>query len=216
MMEDQIGDLTTFLKGMQAWIDGQHDTVKKTLEVNTAALQDLSMWKPKVQADVEKLQTDVRELSNKLEHLSLKHEELTNTAYKVFDERHLDLSGHAGSHLDGGSGGNPIGLGARSDEHGHWGLGNGVVTTFVPSPVTGAKPSRNLSPVASTPGSSTVPTATPFQFNHAIPPVDFPEFDGSCPKLWIRNCESYFDVYSVPDNIKSKLASMRLVGNAAF
>jgi Tfp pilus assembly PilM family ATPase len=75
-MEDQIGDLTTFLKGTQARVDGQHDTVRKTLEANTVGLHDLSVWKPKVQADVEKLQTDIRELSNKLEHLSLKHEEL--------------------------------------------------------------------------------------------------------------------------------------------
>jgi hypothetical protein len=130
-----------------------------------------------------------------------------NPAYKVFDAQHLNLSGHAAAHLAGGSDNTPTGLDARGDEHGHRGLGNGVITTFVPTPVTGAKPSLNLSSVAYTPGSSTVTIATPFQFNHATPPVDFREFDGSCPKLWIRNCESYFDVYSVLDNVKSKLAS---------
>ena len=54
-MEGQISDLTVFLKGMQARIDDQHDAVKKTLEANTAVLQDLSVWKPKVQADADEL-----------------------------------------------------------------------------------------------------------------------------------------------------------------
>jgi hypothetical protein len=36
-MQDQIGNITTFLKGIQAWID-QHDIVKKTLEANTSVL----------------------------------------------------------------------------------------------------------------------------------------------------------------------------------
>lgn len=126
----------------------------------------------------------------------------------MFNEQHLNLSGHVATHLVGGSDSTPTGLDACGDEHGHLDLGNGVVTTFVPTPVTGVKPSLIFSPVAYTLGSSAVTAATPL--------VDFPEFDGSCPKLWIRNCESYFDVYSVPDNVKSKLASMRLVGNAAF
>jgi hypothetical protein len=37
-MEDQIGDFGAFLKGMQTWMDEQHQAVKKTLEANTAIL----------------------------------------------------------------------------------------------------------------------------------------------------------------------------------
>jgi hypothetical protein len=47
-MEDQIGDFGAFLKEMQARMDEQHQAVKKTLEANTAVLQELSGWKPKV------------------------------------------------------------------------------------------------------------------------------------------------------------------------
>jgi hypothetical protein len=36
-------------------MDHQHETLKKTLDVNTTALMDLSNWKPKVQAEVEEL-----------------------------------------------------------------------------------------------------------------------------------------------------------------
>lgn len=46
--------------------------------------------------------------------------------------------------------------------------------------------------------------------------MDFPDFDGTSPKLWIKNCESYFDVYTVPNYLRSKIALMHLTGNAAF
>lgn len=55
-----------------------------------------------------------------------------------------------------------------------------------------------------------------FQLNHAIPPVEFPDFDGSSPELWIKNCEDYFDLYSMHESRKSKIASMHLTSNAAF
>jgi hypothetical protein len=54
------------------------------------------------------------------------------------------------------------------------------------------------------------------QWSHALPQVEFPDFDGSVPKLWIKNCESYFDVYAVPEYVWVKIASMHLTGNAAF
>jgi len=41
-MEDQIGDLRTFLEGMQSWMDQQHNSLKAALEANTSVLQDLS------------------------------------------------------------------------------------------------------------------------------------------------------------------------------
>lgn len=84
-MEGQIGNLTAFLKGMQARIDDQHAAVKKTLEANTSVLLELSTWKPKVQADVKELQSSVHNLYEKIEHLSSKQEEMVNPAYKVFD-----------------------------------------------------------------------------------------------------------------------------------
>lgn len=36
------------------------------------------------------------------------------------------------------------------------------------------------------------------------------------PKLWLKHCESYFDIYVVPPNMWVKLAIMNFVGFAAF
>lgn len=32
----------------------------------------------------------------------------------------------------------------------------------------------------------------------AIPQFDFPKFDGTSPKLWIKQCDTYFDLYHFP------------------
>lgn len=66
-MEGEIGDLTAFLKGMQARMDMQHETLKKTLDNNASVLLDLSNWKPQVQAEVEELQSGIRGLRTKVE-----------------------------------------------------------------------------------------------------------------------------------------------------
>lgn len=42
--------------------------------------------------------------------------------------------------------------------------------------------------------------------NHPLPLMDFPEFDGSGPKVWVRNAENYFEMYFVPEHFKSGLA----------
>jgi hypothetical protein len=73
--------------------------MKKVLEVNTSVLQELTGWKPKVQADVEELQSSVCDLCTKVDHLAVKWEEVTNSAYKVFDTEHLNLAGSASTDL---------------------------------------------------------------------------------------------------------------------
>jgi hypothetical protein len=94
----------------------------------------------------------------------------------------------------------------------HQGFGLGFLAPFVPTQVTGAKDSDTFSPIP-----ITWPVdASQYHLNHAIPPVDFPNFDGTAPKLWIKNCENFFDLYDVLEYRKSKLASMHLISNAAF
>ena len=46
--------------------------------------------------------------------------------------------------------------------------------------------------------------------------ADFPRFNGSNPKIWVKKCESYFDVYAVPTEYWVKLATMNFGGSAAF
>lgn len=117
-----------------------------------------------------------------MEELSLK-QQVINT-HKVFDTEHLDLTGSAAplpTNKPQGVPHRPLGHGDAQD---HRGSVNGVVTTFIPTPVTGAKNSNDLSPVPFTMcGAYPVDTGQ-MQFNHAVPPVDFPDFDGSSPKLF--------------------------------
>jgi hypothetical protein len=139
-------------------------------------------------------------------------------AHKVFDVEHLDFTESATANL----GGKLFGTKSRSlghgDAHDHWGTGNGVVTTLVPTLVISAGTSNPIPPISyALPLSTPYPVdATQLQLNHVIPPVDFPDFDGSSPKLWIRNCENYFELYAVPDFHKIRIASMHFVSNAAF
>ena len=49
----------------------------------------------------------------------------------------------------------------------------------------------------------------------AIPQFEFPKFDSKNPKLWQKQCESYFDVYAIHPNMWVKLGIMNFVGSAA-
>lgn len=61
----------------------------------------------------------------------------------------------------------------------------------------------------------TVPNSHRSHFG-STPKMDFPKFDGGEYQVWIDNCELYFDIYSVPEMMKVKFASLNCVGNAAL
>jgi hypothetical protein len=49
-----------------------------------------------------------------------------------------------------------------------------------------------------------------------IPPMNFPVFDGSNPKLWKNRCETYFEYYVVSVEMWIRLAIMHFEGSALF
>lgn len=61
-MEGKITNISAFLKGMQDKLDHQHDSLKHSLDSTTAAISDLSSWKPQVQAEVQELQIGMCDL----------------------------------------------------------------------------------------------------------------------------------------------------------
>lgn len=89
------------------------------------------------------------------------------------------------------------------------GLGHGVVTTNVPTPVKGAY---------TTPPTYALNAESQLycDMTKAIPQFEFPKFDGKYLKLWKKQCESYFDVYAIHPNMWVKLAIMNFTGSAAF
>lgn len=44
--------------------------------------------------------------------------------------------------------------------------------------------------------------------------MDFPYFDGNNPRSWIRKCERYFSIFSIPEMQKVELATMYVNGKA--
>nr|CAD1820185.1 unnamed protein product [Ananas comosus var. bracteatus] len=46
--------------------------------------------------------------------------------------------------------------------------------------------------------------------------LSFPDFNGTDPKGWLRNCEQYFDRYQVPEQQWIGIASMHIEGDARF
>lgn len=49
-----------------------------------------------------------------------------------------------------------------------------------------------------------------------LPKLDFPKFDGSNPRLWVKQCETFFDVYAIAPRLWVRYASMNLIGSAAL
>ncbi|XP_074271624.1 uncharacterized protein LOC141595557 [Silene latifolia] len=46
------------------------------------------------------------------------------------------------------------------------------------------------------------------------PKVDFPSFDGTNPRIWMKKCLKYFNLCKIPDNQRVDLASMYMTGRA--
>ena len=44
----------------------------------------------------------------------------------------------------------------------------------------------------------------------------FPQFDGSNPNLWIKHCETFFDVCDVDPHLWVRISTMHLTGSAAL
>jgi hypothetical protein len=41
-----------------------------------------------------------------------------------------------------------------------------------------------------------------------LPKMNFPQFDGENPKLWLTRCEDYFELYDLDPTVKVRFASM--------
>lgn len=48
-----------------------------------------------------------------------------------------------------------------------------------------------------------------------LPKLNFPTFDGENPKLWLKNCEDYFELYSVEPCVWIKVSTMHFQPTSA-
>ena len=51
--------------------------------------------------------------------------------------------------------------------------------------------------------------------SQAMPKMQFPKFDGTDPKIWKDNCQSYFELYQLPEGMWITTAHLHFEGNAA-
>jgi hypothetical protein len=199
-MESQLGELTNMLKELQA----QNSSIQRTLNDNLAVIQDVGVWRPKIDAKVDALHQSVTDLQQKVDLLASQP-----SVPHIFHGEPSDLTKSTTTHQSVASSEDPqLPMGAGVDMSNR-GNGNGVVTTFVPTPVKGA----HTFPQTSVPHAD---SQLYFDMNKAMPQFDFPKFDGKHPKLWKKQCESYFDVYAIHPTMWVKLAIMNFTGSAAF
>jgi hypothetical protein len=51
--------------------------------------------------------------------------------------------------------------------------------------------------------------------SQAMPKMQYPKFDGQNPKIWKDNCQSYFELYQLPEGMWITAAHIHFEGNAA-
>jgi len=70
------------------------------------------------------------------------------------------------------------------------------------------EPSRKRKPTSKFDRTTSLPT-------QSMPKMQFPKFDGANPKVWRDNCESYFELYQLPEGMWITAAHLHFEGNAA-
>jgi hypothetical protein len=169
-METQLNELTQMMKALQA----QNSMIQRTLNDNLATLHDVGVWRPKIDAKVDEMHQWITVLQQKVDSLA-SHPPASNAAMCDFDTEAINLTKSAAPHSTVTSPAISLPIGA-GDETSNRGIGHGVVTTLVPTPVKGANTIAHPSVVQ-------FESQMPFDFSKVIPQLDFPKFDGKNPKL---------------------------------
>lgn len=108
--------------------------------------------------------------------------------------------------------------GHRFAQH-HRGRASGMVTTLIPTP---GKGKFEVTPVSmnslgnfDSGGGKFDGDPDERQYNHRVPKLDFPKFDGSDPQDWRMRCEHYFDVNNTYPGLWVRVATIYFIGRAA-
>lgn len=172
-------------------------------------------WKPQLEDKVTNLQNSMFLLEKKMD---LFVHELPNSKQKMKSEEEIEIEALTPAHLGVTVKTGAPGQSGHREAILHRGFGTGVVTTLVPTPVTGANRFQSSSSYSPSGTDTMIPALQPRScaYNYAMPQMEFPKFDGSNPKIWIKKCETFFDIYAVVPEHKVKLAVMNFSGSADF
>ena len=166
------------------------------------------------------MENKVTDLQNSIYDLKKKVDlfihQLLNPQKQADEKQNIEVSSpvHLGVAASAGTSGKIV----HGNDHQHQSVGAGVVTILVPPPVTGARHPQNLSPVPFIGFGSKFATPGSFRatFGNDVPHLEFPRFDNTNPKIWVKRCETYFDVYEVLEFYRVKLATMNFTGSVDF
>lgn len=208
-MEQNVADMMAMLKEMQSdRVAGRQaiESMQKSLEANTVAMRDLALWKPQVDARVGDLQAGFHEIRGKVDQLFSKLDRVS----EPHSPETVDPTKPATADLVAPFTKAASGASGHGSPFEHRGFGYRVDPTREPSPVTGAKIATDSFTQFAANDCSGVNWST------LLPQLDFPAFDGTCPKIWKKKCENFFEIYAVPKFWWVKLAVMYFKGSATF
>jgi hypothetical protein len=61
-----------------------------------------------------------------------------------------------------------------------------------------------------------VSTVAAYPSHKHLPKLDFPKFNGDNSEIWAKKCEVYFDVFSVPESLRTRYATVNFIDRAAL
>jgi hypothetical protein len=189
--------------------------------------EEIEAWKPELDNRVNDLEKAVNHLGDRVEKLFSDRGKSSSLTEEVIDPsthfapasskaRATMVLGSA--HLEPTPIGVTSGPSGHREEPNHRSDGFGVVyTTLDPPSITGAMNHTNPPRIKfeyddfASDGQHTKPL-----HNLAMSDIPFPKFDGTNPKLWIKNYETFFDVYEVCPHLWIHYSTMHLTGSAAL
>ncbi|WVZ95116.1 hypothetical protein U9M48_040918 [Paspalum notatum var. saurae] len=201
-LDQRLVDLdTSWAHRFEDFTDGHNDRVA-ALE---AAAASFEQWRPGVEGSVDALRLEVKNLAKHWDRAvkdSASGSGLLGSAPSTAERP------PAGSTVD-------MAYGHRHEQQNRV-HGSGVVTTLHPHPVKGTQNSphsfshhaeNSSRPVWDSGGSSSS--------IGRLPKLQFPMFDGSQPRLWVKRSEDYFELYGVEPSLWIKVATLHFSSAAA-
>jgi len=207
-LTSSMDDLKTSLS---ARIDGVEKNIGDRIRSVEEAAQVFKVWKPKVDSSMEDLRGEIGALRKSVSQVVLDSTPPSSAGIFAKPTSAAALPS-AGNPVDGPHG-------HRHDSNHREGA-YGPVYTHTHSPVKGmsADPTPSFYRSSSHPhlpmGDPSCKWSSEFTRNSTnsglgkLPKIPFPTFDGDNPKLWIRQCENYFDMYDIDTSYWYKIASM--------
>jgi hypothetical protein len=221
--EEQFGKILALLGENSKGIS----ELKQTMFEIRLAKEEIEAWRPEVDTRVTDLEKAVNHLGERVEKLLTDPVKSTSPTGKLptpslAPSRHHRLAEQVWCRVPPiwnlpCSGAMPRPKGHREELH-HRSAGFGRVYTFLdPPPITGT---MNITKSSSDfiLGGGSVPSdwQACALLSVAMLDLPFPKFGGTNPKLWIRNCETFFEVYLVHPRLWIRYSTMHLTGSAAL